>query len=165
MFTEYTRLLSQEAALFKAALDTEQEKRKYIMSAHGPKLQALTDKTEVLLDEIRGFSEKREQLTAELPGEQEPTLANIVKLALEQNFSNQPELERAADHYRQTAILLKQETEENNRLLIGAENAIERMLGNLKKLSSGAPHTYSPSGVSSNRERENARSVILNANA
>ncbi len=166
MWTEYNNLLEQEIKLFKAARDTEIEKRKFILGADGRKLQGLNGKSEILLKEIHALQDKREDMGMDLlkrlghvPGDL--TLTALVNLAGLDNPGQGRDMEKTAEDYRASVHALKAETDENHRILNSTSGSIQRMLAGLKKIvSPDDGDTYSPDG---RRESRAAGSVLLNA--
>ncbi|MDH5655333.1 MAG: flagellar protein FlgN [Spirochaetia bacterium] len=170
MFKKYSELLAQETLILKAALEAEKEKRRSIFAADGKKLQALTEKSSILMEEVREIASKRERLFVGYAREHYLELSGPVTLTQFCLLTDEkaPELSqdtcRIVDEYRNTAFKLKQETEENGRRLTDARDTIHKLL---ESLSSDDDSTYNNSGKASQDKirKKYTGSVVVNANA
>lgn len=166
MFKKYSELLNQETLLLKNAYDTEKNKRRCIFSADGKKLQSLTEKSNILMKEISEIAAKREKLFLEYAKEnyleldKPVTLSQFCLLVDEKSPDLSREICITVDEYRNTAFLLKQETEENGKRLTQARDTIHRLL---ESLAADKDSTYS--NVPEHNRKKYAGSVIVNANA
>ena len=75
MLQEFIQLLSEELILFRQALETEQSKRKFILSANGQKLRELTEKSDST------SARKPVASTIEVDSRAPPTALNVYLMA------------------------------------------------------------------------------------
>lgn len=169
MLKDLIRIMRQEMVLFEAAISTERDKRKYILSANGYKLQHLTRKTETYLAELGLLEKKRleaaRDIVREMPEvDEDVTLSSLLMLLKDVDPAGWKEFSPLSDRYRELGAMLRAETEENSRLLASTAQSIDRVMGNLRDLAGAKEKetTYAPESPS---RKSRGGSVLLNTNA
>lgn len=170
MYQEITDILNQETRVFQSILENEKSKRRHILTADGARLQELTRKTELLLEQAAGLEEERNRLVIRERGITKEDLLPTLKSILEEAEKDRPavyeELKKSSELFRKTVLDLKMETEETTRLLETTARSMKRLLEGIKEISQ-ADHeaTYHPDKKKGDEKKRSARSILLNANA
>lgn len=173
MFKEYVNLLIQETMLFNTLTALELKKRRHILGVQGRELNRLTLKTEFYLTEIEKLTSERIKLTAEYfklkdidKKPETTTLTQLVELSC-----SETELDKKAENfkdisekYRAAALHLKEESEENRRLLRVSEKSIMGVIDGLKNIVSKSDTRYFPR-MNQKTYSKSSDAVLLNANA
>lgn len=164
--------LQQELVLFRASLETERIKRRAILTADGKRVSALTQKTEILLQEIEALEQEREKIAIELLKAKNmhnqgatPGLTELIRLACNSDPVELATLGALAAEYRDTVQQLKIEVEENESILRHTSVRIHQLLTDVAATASNATDgTYSP-GEKAREKRIETRSLFVSANA
>lgn len=172
MLADYRTQLEREIAIFRTAKTLELEKRNYILQAYGTQLMELTCQTETLLGELDEAEGKRKKIEKDFLetsnteiSHDELTLTKMVDLSLREDEQLGRELEALSKEFREAAMQLKKETEENNRLLASSNASIQRLMGELRELAAPETNkTYNPGGKNQ-PNRKSSGSVLLSTNA
>ena len=173
MFREYVNLLIQETMLFNTLTALELKKRRHILGVQGRELNRLTVKTEFYLDEIEKLVSERIKLTAEYFKlkniDKKPetiTLSQLVQLS-----GSETEVDKKAENfqdisenYRVAAACLKEESEENSRLLRVSEKSVMGVIDGLKNIVSKSDTRYFPR-MDKKTFSKSSDAILLNANA
>ncbi len=164
--------LQQELILFRASLETERIKRRAILTADGKRISALTQKTEILLQEIEALEMEREKIAVGLlkskrPNHrgETPSLTELIRLACDSDPEELETLGALASEYRETVQQLKLEVEENESILRHTSARIHQLLTDVAATASVTMDgTYSPA-EKSREKRVETRSLFVSANA
>ncbi len=168
MLAKLFQILHQELQLYRAALETEREKRRAILAADGRRMQEYTKKTEALVREAGALEQKREQILDELARtgvafvNQRPSLRELLVLGESAADLDPGLFALVRDHFSATVSHLKTETEENRRLLGNTARSLHNALTDLQNRVDPRDERYRPGG--SRQAKVNAP-VLLNANA
>ncbi len=178
MFTQLQEILTQEIVLFHSVLEVEKDKRRHIISPSPQKLKELGQKSEIYMGEVQKLEKKRMEFLLRFQEEENgrsgeshelPTLTRVLELVKKRDPSRLSRFESVVEQYRNVVMNLREETEENNRLLAGAYRSIQRVLTGLQELAGSEQEgIYQPSTGNesvSRRSKVGSHSVILNANA
>ncbi|MCR9143619.1 MAG: flagellar protein FlgN [bacterium] len=165
-------LLNQELMLFRAALDTERRKRRAILSADGKRLNELTAKTEMFLNEAQALEGKREIAVRAMidrykieDSHETLTLRRVVRL-IEANAdpAESMGLKDVAEEFRSTVFALKRESAENNQLMSDTRHRIHDLLTGISDPAE-EDKTYNPANKASAKKNQSSKALLLNANA
>ncbi|MEQ9365707.1 MAG: flagellar export chaperone FlgN [Leptospirales bacterium] len=164
-------LLNQELMLFRAALDTERRKRRAILSADGKRLNELTAKTEVFLNEARTIEGRRESAVRAMVDQykiqdahETLTLRRLVRLVENAAPAESIGLKDVAEEFRSTVFALKRESAENNKLMADTRHRIHDLLTGISD-PKDEDKTYNPVNKSAAKKERGSKALLLNANA
>lgn len=160
--------LNQELMLFRAALDTERRKRRAILTADGTRLNELTAKTEIFLNEAHDIELKRESAVRSLMDQygiqdshETLTLRRLVRLMEDAAPAESIGLKDVAEEFRSTVFALKREAADNNKLMTDTRHRIHDLLTGISDPRE-EDKTYNPANA---KKERGSKALLLNANA
>lgn len=175
MFVSLKNILNEEIILFISALNNEKEKRRHILGADGGQLRTLTEKSNMLLNQITDLEIRRAEIVSNLaekynftiPVNGDLTLSDILNLVQSLEPSLHDDFQETIHQYRDTIYELKMETDENQRLLENTQRSIKKVITSMQDASNeDLNKLYRPDpGNKSNKNKPSGNSILLNTNA
>lgn len=168
MLAKIFHIMHQELLLYRAAVETERDKRWAILAADGRKMQDFTQKTDIFIREADALEQKREAALAEFLGAnaalfagKRPALSDLVELGERDQELDRAIFTQVRDQFAATIRALKSETEENRRLMEKSAASLHRALTEIQNKADPRDGTYRPEGA----KKQAKAAVLLNANA